>query len=234
MNPQFFGDSHDLFKYDLIASIMQDLKEDLTSFTFVPMLTKNRKPKKKDIAGMDNDELWNFFNKFQGDDVADYYFKTIRKYFNSIGIKTKIFHKSTLLFSKNNRVKYFDIVKADYPKNSLIFFDPDTGLQDHNITEKHLSYSELKDFFDRMDNHSILMVYQHFFRDRKKHSDFPSAIASLVKEKINVNPIKIDDDSIMFLFLVRDPDLKQKLERAHDLYKKKYKGSFHKKMQETS
>ena len=140
MNPQFFGDSHDLFKYDLIASIMQDLKEDLTSFTFVPMLTKNRKPKKKDIAGMDNDELWNFFNKFQGDDVADYYFKTIRKYFNSIGIKTKIFHKSTLLFSKNNRVKYFDIVKADYPKNSLIFFDPDTGLQDHNITEKHLSY----------------------------------------------------------------------------------------------
>lgn len=37
MNPQFFGDPHDLFKYDLIFTIMERMKNDLSSFMFIHM-----------------------------------------------------------------------------------------------------------------------------------------------------------------------------------------------------
>ena len=70
MNPQFFGDSHDLFKYDLIFTIMERMKNDLTSFTFIPMLTKNRPPTNKDIAGTGNLQLREVFNARFGDGAA--------------------------------------------------------------------------------------------------------------------------------------------------------------------
>ena len=39
MKNQYFGDTRDLFKYDLILEIL--LKSNLRHFTFIPMLTKN-------------------------------------------------------------------------------------------------------------------------------------------------------------------------------------------------
>jgi hypothetical protein len=226
MNPRFFGDSHDLFKYDLIAWIMKELRDDLSSFTFIPMLTKNQPPKKKDIAGMANEELWNSFNEFRGDDAAGDYFAIISGYFQSMGVKTKIFKEP--IFSKETRAKYFDAVRAGFPVNSLIFFDPDTGLQDRNVSEKHLSYDELKDFYSRMDERSIIMVYQHHYRYIHDHKNFSTEIAGKVQSIIGEKePLAfIDDNTIMFLFLVKNPDLKQKLKRSLGLYEEKYRGSF--------
>jgi hypothetical protein len=51
MNPHFFGDRHDLFKFDLLAWAMKELRDDLSSFYFVPLLTKNRRWAKRDVAG---------------------------------------------------------------------------------------------------------------------------------------------------------------------------------------
>jgi hypothetical protein len=81
MNPHFFGDSHDLFKYDLIVSVMKEMSDELSSFTFVPMLTKNRPPEKKDIAGMDNRKLRECFNRILGDGAASRYFEALLQYF---------------------------------------------------------------------------------------------------------------------------------------------------------
>ncbi|MCK9591584.1 MAG: hypothetical protein M0Q91_06220 [Methanoregula sp.] len=78
MNPQFFGDNHDLFKYDLIFTIMDRMKEDLSSFTLFPMLTKNRPPKNKDNAGTGNPELWGIFNTLFGNGAAQGYFERIQ------------------------------------------------------------------------------------------------------------------------------------------------------------
>jgi hypothetical protein len=131
-------------------------------------------------------------------------------------------------FSHQDRKEYFDSVRAMLPENSLIFFDPDTGLKGRGATEKHLTYSELKDFLTIMDGKSILMVYQHFYRDRTKHRDFPAAVASRVTDETGETPVYINDNTIVFLFLVRSPGLKEKLQRALDRYRKKYKGSFKK------
>ena len=157
MNPQFFGDYHDPFKYDLIFTIMDRMKNDLSSFTFIPMLTKNHPPKNKDITGIANPQLWGIFNTLFGDGATKGYFEGIRHYFISGGFPVKIFDKS--FFSHSHREEYFDFIKERLPKNSLIFLDPDTGLKEDNATEKHLRYSELRNLFFEMDDNSIMLVY---------------------------------------------------------------------------
>ena len=224
MNPQFFGDRHDLFKYDLIFTIMDRMRYDLSSFTFVPMLTKNRPQKTNDIAGADNHLLREVFNTLFGDGAAPGYFEGIRHYFISGGFRTNIFNER--IFSHANRTDYFDSVHAKVPANSLIFLDPDTGLKEKNATEKHLRYSELRELYNEMDAGSILMVYQHHNRYRTKNQNFPEGIAEKVYQKTGVRPVCIDDNTIMFLFLLKNTQLKAKLEGILKDYKKKYPGSF--------
>jgi hypothetical protein len=226
MNPQFFGDSHDLFKYDLIFTIMDRMKNDLSSFMFIPMLTKNRLPHSKDIAGTDNPELWALFNTLFGDGAVQGYFEGIRKYFISGSFMTNVFNEC--VFSHSLRKEYFDFVRVQLPMNSLIFLDPDTGLKEEGATEKHLRYSELRNLFTELDDNSILMIYQHHNRYRTKDQNFPESIADKVHQEIGVRPVYIDDNSIMFLFLTKNTHIKEKLEGILEDYKKKYTKSFNK------
>ncbi len=199
---------------------MDRMKNDLSSFTFIPMLTKNHPPKNKDIAGTDNQELWEIFNTLFGDGATHGYFEGIRQYFISQGYRTKIF--SEPIFSHSHRKEYFDSVRAQLPMNSLIFLDPDTGLKEKGATEKHLRYSELRNLITELDDNSILMVYQHHYRYKKQILNFPEFIAEQVQEKIGMRPVYIDDNSIMFLFLTKNIPLKEKLEGVLEDYGKKY------------
>ncbi|OPY36404.1 MAG: hypothetical protein A4E35_01943 [Methanoregula sp. PtaU1.Bin051] len=70
MNPHFFTDSHDLFEQDPIAWAMKNLSGDLSSFTFVPMMTANRRPHRRDGAGMASVKLRERFNGLPGDGAA--------------------------------------------------------------------------------------------------------------------------------------------------------------------
>jgi len=61
-------------------------------------------------------------------------------------------------------------------KNALIFIDPDTGLETGSLSyqkrqgrEKYLLNNELSHLVGRMDNTSVLMIYQHLSRDRNYH-----------------------------------------------------------------
>jgi hypothetical protein len=226
MNPDFFGDYHDLFKYDLIFTIMDRMKNDLSSFMFIPMLTENRPPKNKDIAGTGNLELWELFNSLFGNGAVHGYLEGIRQYFISVGFRTKVFNER--IFSHPHRKEYFDSVRAQLPMNSLIFLDPDTGLKENGASEKHLRYSELRNLIMELDENSILMVYQHHYRYKKQILNFPEFIADQVQEKIGMRPACIDDNSIMFLFLTKNIPLKEKLEGILEDYRKKYPRSFNK------
>ncbi len=221
MNPQFFGDHHDIFKYDLIFTIMDRMKSDLSSFTFIPMLTRNRPPKNKEMVGTDNIQLW---NTLFGDGAAQEYFERIRQYFVSAGFRTTVFNAD--FFSHSHRKEYFDFIRSQLPMNSLIFLDPDTGLKETGTTEKHLRYSELKNLYREMDDNSILMVYQHHHRYKMRNQNFLEAIANNVRKETGERPIHIDDNSIMFLFLTKNDRLKEKLVKILEVYKRKYPGSF--------
>ena len=161
MNRIFFGDTRDLFKFDLVRHIMKAFS-DLKSFTFVPMLTEQetaarRKKtatkdfglaKKKGRAGTRNHELMEDLGRLQEIDDDYEYFHGIQSYFKKENIIVDVLHKDT--FSHEHRVNYFNRMFEKFPATTLIFLDPDTGLEVKNPTQRHLLFDEVKKIFDRM------------------------------------------------------------------------------------
>jgi hypothetical protein len=106
MNRIYFGDTRDLFKFDLVRQIMKAFP-DLASFTFVPMLTDDEKPtgtkktaskdlglaQKNGKAGTRNLELMVDMGRLQeiNDDLA--YFQGIRSYFSKENIIVDVLHR---------------------------------------------------------------------------------------------------------------------------------------------
>jgi len=231
MNRRFFGDTRDLFKFDLVRHIMKAFP-DLMSFTFVPMLTEEEKPtgtkktaskdlglaQKNGKAGTQNHELMVDMGRLQeiDDDLA--YFHGIQSYFNKENIIVDVLHKDT--FSHEHRESYFKKVFEKFPEKSLIFLDPDTGLEVKNPTQRHLLFDEVKKVYDYMDNYSILMIYQHIPRViragyiKKRCKD----IAAITRS----GPETITDNEIVFFILTKNPQLKTRLCAVLGDYAEKY------------
>jgi hypothetical protein len=95
----------------------------------------------------------------------------------------------------------------------LIFIDPDTGIKEKGATEKHLTFSELNHFYELLDNKSILMVYQHYQHRKPPAPDEPKRKFNEVSTLTGATPIIIADNSVMFLFLTKNPDLYESLTR---------------------
>ena len=220
MNRMFFGDARDLFKFDLVRHIMKAFP-DLASFTFVPMLTEKesatgkKKTRAKDLglaqktgrAGTQNFELMEAMGRLQeiDDDLA--YFHGIQSYFKKENIIVDVLHKDT--FSHEHRTNYFKKVFENFPANSLIFLDPDTGLEVKNPTQRHLLFEEVEKIYDRMDHQSVLMIYQHLPRVTRQ-----GYIEKRCRELAAIThsrPETITANEIVFFILTKNPLFKTRL-----------------------
>lgn len=125
-------------------------------------------------------------------------------------IMVDILHRDS--FSHEHRVNYFEMVLGNFPVNSLEFFDPDTGPEVKNPTQRHLMYEEVGQLFGRMGRQSILMICQHVPRVtgdryiRKRCRE----LAALT----HVRPDTITDNEIVFFSPdkkspVQDPPLRR-------------------------
>jgi hypothetical protein len=68
-------------------------------------------------------------------------------------------------FSNRARSNYFGEIPTSALNASLVFFDPDNGLEPTRATEKHLLYSELVGVVDRMDAASVALIFQYSRRE---------------------------------------------------------------------
>jgi hypothetical protein len=220
MNRMFFGDARDLFKFDLIRHIMKAFP-DLASFTFVPMLTEEDVPaakkksltkdlglaQKKGKAGTRNLDLMVDMGRLQEIDDDLEYFHGIQSYFKKENIMVDVLHKDT--FSHEHRVNYFNKMFEKFPESSLIFLDPDTGLEVKNPTQRHLLFDEVRKIYDRMDNRSILMIYQHLPRLTRRGyiKKRCGEIAAVTRSQ----PETITDNEIVFFILTKNPMVKTRL-----------------------
>jgi hypothetical protein len=182
MKNQYFGDVRDLFKYDLIQRIFKEIRF-LQRFTFIPMLTKNDpergdgnmrdfdRAKKNGRQGTKNNMLMDFLEKYKEMDKDKRDFTEIENYFKSEGIGTVIY-KGHKYFKHGTRYEYFKSIPEEFLHKSLVFVDPDKGLQIKKSKKEHLLYQEVKDLYDRMDEDSILMIYQHFPQARYKYEEY--------------------------------------------------------------
>ena len=220
MNIRFSGDTRDLFKFDLVRHLMKSFP-DLASFTFIPMLTDQDKPTKKkksattDLlkavkagkAGSQNRSLMENLGKLQEIEDDMDYFTGIESYFRQENIIVDVLQKDR--FSHEHRANYFGKLFEKFPKKSLVFLDPDTGLEVKNPTRRHLLFDEVKKIADHMDNTSILMIYQHFPREIRK--GYIRSRCSQLSELTGTQPVSITDNEIVFFLLVKEPKIRRRL-----------------------
>jgi len=235
MKNQYFGDIRDLFKYDLIQWILTEIHS-LRRFTFIPMLTeydpKRRDGDKRDFnrakkdgrPGTNNEKLIGCLKKYGEIDKDKRDFTKIGNYFKSEGIEVLTYKdKEHEYFEHTVRDRYFENIPGEYLHNPLIFIDPDIGLQVKNSTKKHLLYRQVKALYDRMDEDSILMIYQHFPRARYTHKEYlPQGRSIKLKEVTGNLPIWITDNEIIFFILTKNDELKSQLARVINRYKENY------------
>lgn len=234
MKNQYFGDIRDLFKYDLIKSIMEQTSS-LQGTSIIPMLTKPEKrsdgnkrnfemAKKNGRPGTRNSKLIRFLKQYKKN-IKERQVKKISIYFKFIGFKTIFFdgNDNNKYFENTIRSEYFSNVPVKLLYKSLIFIDPDIGLQIKNSTEKHLHFEEVKYLYDNMDENSILMIYQHFPRNRKYKEYMPEGRSKRLKEICGDKPIYISDNEIIFFFLAKNKIIRDKLAEVVTNYKNSYK-----------
>ncbi|MCK9593029.1 MAG: hypothetical protein M0Q91_13575 [Methanoregula sp.] len=225
MNVKFFGDSKDLFKYDLITDILKNFHGKIDRLVIVPMLTSYY-PRFRGNTGCRNKNLIECFRRFRTKEDVDNYYTTLRQYFKdlkeSIGIKkVRVRIEKDETFSQQTRSVYFSGIFEHFPQACLLFIDPDTGVKENNYTAKHLSFAELKEFWDRLDNESVLMIYQHFQRNQVLGSSDPHSKAAAISRFIGISPLIIADTAVMFIFLIKNPELRSELKEILKNYEKR-------------
>jgi|WetSurMetagenome_2_1015567.scaffolds.fasta_scaffold118921_2 hypothetical protein len=231
MNIAFSGDMRDLFKFDLVRHLMKSFPV-LDNFTFIPMLTDQEEPTKTKSgrkvtltravktgrAGSQNRELMEHLGKLQEieDDMA--YFSGIRTYFRRENILVDILQKDR--FSHEHRENYFKKMFDKFPEHSLIFLDPDTGLEVKNPTRRHLLFDEVRTIADHMDPRSILMIYQHLPRETRE--GYIRRRCSQIAEATGISPVSITDNEIVFFLVTKNPQMRAKLQDVVDVYADTY------------
>ena len=223
MKNQYFGDNRDLFNYDLIYHIMKaGLAERLT---FIPMLTENDgKPhgnktvRQLAKAGTQNKELMRFLDECVKNGKRD--IKQLEDFFNRHGIKMTLYGKDKY-FTHANRREYFEKIGDKLLSKSLVFLDPDIGLEVRHSGKEHLLFSEVKDLYERMDKDSILMLFQYF--PRQPHPEYLNMRCEELKDKVTGDyPVCIDDNEIIFFFLTKNKSLEQRLMQVVSEYREWY------------
>ena len=232
MNHRYFGDTRDLFKFDLVRHIMKSLPE-LEGFTFVPMLTETNDTGRKsqghkDLdtayrsgkAGSQNRELKDHLQRLQeiSDDVE--YLDGIGTYFTREKIRIDITGRQK--FTGRNQDSYFRSIFEAFPGNSLIFLDPDTGISDNKADQKHVLLLDIKKIHDRMDMGSALMIYQHF--PRVNHEKYVRRLCTQLEECTGSGPVTITDNEIVFFLLAKNQKLESRLRNTLECYADTYPG----------
>lgn len=238
MKNQYFGDIRDLFKYDLIQNIVVQSKI-LKRCLWIPMLTHNDvsshgERRSHPRVGLHNQELRAFLDDYNkerkgrgerniGHLQSVRFFREPRVIVFSLHRKRGEFLPD---FNHSSRQKYFDEVKGALRPNSLLFLDPDIGIEtpSNQQSERHVHLGEISYLYSAMNASSALMIYQHHppFEPRQAFLRKVSRrIAEIIPER-HLPPLYISDKDIAFFFLSKAHDLRQELSGLLQAYAEKY------------
>lgn len=175
MKDQYFGDTRDLFKFDLLESLLKS-SGGPRRLTYVPMLTRpdqsrhgGRHLAESTETGSRNAPLRTFLTRCA--DTEMHRVTQIKRHFGAEEIAISIYRENaSSYFEHQSRGVYFDGIGGDLLSDSLVFIDPDIGLEVSKPDERHLLNSEVTALYDRMDERSVVVIYQHFPRvERSKY-----------------------------------------------------------------
>ena len=132
----------------------------VSNFTFIPMLTEDDYTKEgedrnrnKARAGRENKDLEDFLDKFEDKTERD--IEHIKDFFKKQDIEMTIYYGKNKYFSDLQRDEYFKQIDSKLLSKSIVFVDPDKGLEIDRSRKEHILYREVKSFYERMDKNSI-------------------------------------------------------------------------------
>lgn len=160
-----------------------------------------------------------FLKKFEDKSKRD--IKKLESFFKKQNIEMTLYGK---YFCHLKREEYFREARGKLLPKSLIFIDPDIGLETKRTRDKHIKYCEVKNLYDCMDKNSILMVYQHYPRIRTQNNikEHFSQRSEKLKEIAGDLPIYIDDNKVRFFFLTKGKSIRNSLGKILGDYKSIY------------
>jgi hypothetical protein len=214
MKNQYFGDRRDFFKYDLLLDLIGSHGN--RRLTFIPMLTPNDRSgegqlTRYECAGRRSLLLESLQTAVKSGERDIRLLRTIMPAF---GVRLNA-HRDAHHFEHESRALYFDSVPDEWLADTVIFFDPDVGLQTgsrgymrQSGLQKYLMYSELAAIWNRASGNSVVVVYQHLQRNASKHtSDIQRRLADF-KTHLAANSVwAIRQRDLAFLVAVQDDSL---------------------------
>jgi hypothetical protein len=230
---KYFGDSRDYFKYDLITSIFE--AHLLNRYTFIPMLTDhrddkegNRRPVRKGDKSL---KLYDFIMSCTGKSL-NHWERWLTPYvlsYHTIKPVDEIFFRDEL--RANYWQKFRPLVETE---KTLVFLDPDTGLQTGTASyrermgpEKYILNDELNGLFIRLHPESLIMVYQHLPNNKHIHGE-------ATREKLNqvqsvccgVFTCAYREDDLAFVFVAKSIQIFTRLQHFLSAYRERSKDKY--------
>lgn len=144
MKNQYFGDTRDLFKYDLVLELLMK-KDFLERFTFIPMLTEDTQNLHggkvnydRARAGTQRKVLVKFLAMCIVKNKRN--IVELKEFFSSLKLPRKVdfaIYRENECFSHKTRATYFTQIGGQLLSRSVVLVDPDIGLEAKSRITSH-------------------------------------------------------------------------------------------------
>ena len=208
---KYFGDSRDYFKYDLITFLLKNGGAE--NYVFIPMLTNHRignegNKSPKPVEGKSK-KLLSYIGNCSSKDLNHWetWLGSYAKTYKTVQPVNETF------FEDAERSEYWKLFSNFLTgKNSLIFVDPDTGLETGKPSylkktgrEKYILNGETAFLYQMFDVSSILMIYQHLPNNKHIHKEAVEKKIAQASSSTGSNFIcSYREDDLAFIFIVKN------------------------------
>lgn len=203
MKNQYFGDKRDFVKYQLLEWMALGVPgiRQLTCIWMLTPPTPNNDGNRRFQAHAGSERIGEFLRDCVQSGRRD--IRELTRYFAGSSFNYNPYGDTIdQYFTTSNRRQYFASIPNVALKSAIVFLDPDNGMEPQRvITDSHLRYSELASVFDRMDDRSIAVVYQH--RPRRKAEEFWPEVGCRIGAHLRASTYYIADSDVAFYIVSR-------------------------------
>lgn len=204
MKNQYFGDKRDYLKYDVLERLTTDLPE-IDQLTCAWMLTPPDTTGQGRVPFVPDPELPKltafFRNRLDSGGPDQTRVAQMRAYFGRRSFRFFSYRDDREDFGLATRTEYFASIPDEALRHSVVFFDPDVGMEPGLWNEKHLRFEELAGILVRMDEASVAVVFQY----ARRIADFWTLMANQLRDRLHCPLAYIAEPSLAFYVLCGSP-----------------------------
>ena len=211
MKHQYFADRRDFLKYELLLDLV-DQHHSSGRLLSILMLTPNDDTAEGSVKtyeqGLRRRELFEFLKRCLAAGTRNV--SLLRSFMRQVGVDYQPYLDDHY-FEDAHRGEYFRACAATVREHSLIFFDPDIGLQTGtpnymrgNGIEKYLMYADVSTVAHTAPTDSVIVVYQHLQKNKNRIlEDIDTRCRDLSKAVGSSSTTFVTDRDVAFLVTSR-------------------------------